>query len=43
MRNRIICPEVAVIGQFLLGNSNFILNFLKKRVFENLSGKIEIF
>ena len=32
-RIRIICPEVAVNGQFLPGKSNFDLNCLEKSKF----------
>ena len=43
-RNRIICLEVAVNGQFLPGNSNFFLKLSEKtEPFGNLPGKIEIF
>jgi len=43
-RNRIICPEVAVNGQFLPGKSIFFKNCLKKsKFFGNLLGKIKIF
>src|SRR6218665_130333 len=42
-RNRIICPEIAVNGQFLTGKLNFFLNCLKKsKFFGNLIEKIRI-
>ena len=38
--NRIICPEVAVNGQFLPGRSKVVLNCLRKsKFFGNLPGK----
>src|SRR6218665_281578 len=43
MRNRIICPKVAVNEQFLPGKSNFLICLEKSKFFKNLPGKIEIF
>ena len=43
-RNKIICTEVAVNGQFCLENRNFLWNCLKKmKCFGYLPGKIKIF
>ena len=43
-RNSIICPEVAVIEQFLPGKSDFFKNCLKKsKLFKTLPGKIDFF
>jgi len=44
IRNRIICPEVAVNEQILPGKSNLFFNYLKKsKFFKNLPGKNRIF
>ena len=40
-RNRIICPEVAVNGLFLLGKSIFLLPE-KFKIFGNLPAKLDI-
>jgi len=43
-RNRIICQDVAVNGQFVPGNSKFCLKLIEKsKFFGNLPGKIKIF
>ena len=42
-RNRIICPEVAVNGQFLPGKSTLLVKLPEKpKCFVNLPGKIKI-
>ncbi len=41
-RNKIICPEVAINGQFLPGKSNFFVKLPEKaKFFRNLPRKIE--
>ena len=42
-RNRIICPEVAVNGQFLPGKSNFFKLPEKVKIFGHLPGKNDFF
>ena len=43
-RNRIICPRLAVNGQFLPGKSKFFMKLPEKsKFFENLPGKIDFF